>query len=52
MAAICRPLILEPGLVKKWKTGKQRDSKCINCNYCLIGIDNRQLRCYYGKLPK
>lgn len=52
MVSISRPLIIEPGLVGKWKSGKQKDSKCINCNYCLIGIDNHPLRCYYGKLPK
>ncbi|MCR4944929.1 MAG: NADH:flavin oxidoreductase, partial [Clostridium sp.] len=52
VVSLCRTLIIEPGLVGKWKAGKQKDSKCISCNYCLIGIDNRPLRCYYGKLPK
>lgn len=52
MISISRPLVIEPGLIGKWKRGKQMDSKCINCNYCIIGIENRPLRCYYGKLPK
>lgn len=50
--SLCRPLILEPTLVQKYKTGKQVEAKCIECNYCLIGISQRPLRCYYGKVPK
>ena len=50
--SLCRPLILEPTLVQKYKSGKQTEAKCIECNYCMIGISQRPLRCYYGKLPK
>lgn len=49
--SLCRPLILEPTLVQKYKSGKQTEAKCIECNYCMIGISQRPLRCYYGKLP-
>ena len=52
IVSLSRPLILEPSLIKKWKEEKQKNSKCISCNYCLIGVDNRPLRCYFGKLPK
>lgn len=50
--SISRPLILEPDLVNKFKSGTQSAARCICCNYCLIGAEQRPLRCYYGKLPK
>ena len=50
--SLSRPLILEPTLVQKYKSGKQTEAKCIECNYCMIGICQRPLRCYYGKVPK
>ena len=49
--SLSRPLILEPTLVQKYKSGNQTEAKCIECNYCMIGISQRPLRCYYGKLP-
>lgn len=49
--SICRPLVLEPTLIQKFKQGKQTEAKCINCNHCLIGISQRPLRCYYGRIP-
>ena len=50
--SMCRPLILEPGLVRKFREGKQTQARCIKCNYCLVGIERHPLRCYYGHLPK
>lgn len=47
--SLCRPLIIEPNLVKKFKEGKQDRSRCIDCGFCLIGIAENRLRCYYGK---
>jgi 2,4-dienoyl-CoA reductase-like NADH-dependent reductase (Old Yellow Enzyme family) len=32
-----RPFIIDPDIVNKFKEGKQSESGCINCNYCLIG---------------
>lgn len=49
--SMCRALILEPGLVRKFREGRQTEARCLKCNYCLIGIENRPLRCYYGRLP-
>lgn len=49
--SIARPLILEPGLIKKYREGKQDKAKCIECNHCAIGIFNGTLRCFYGKVP-
>lgn len=48
--SMCRPFILEPDIVKKFKEGKQSQAKCIYCNYCTIGIEEESLRCYLGKL--
>jgi len=49
--SMCRPFIIEPNLVKKFKEGKQDKSRCIDCCYCMFGLMNHSLRCYYGKLP-
>lgn len=49
--SMSRPLIIEPDLINKYKNGTETKSKCIECNNCLIGIFQRPLRCYYGKLP-
>ena len=49
--SMCRPFIIEPNLVKKFKEGKQDNSKCIDCCYCMFGLMSHPLRCYYGKLP-
>jgi 2,4-dienoyl-CoA reductase-like NADH-dependent reductase (Old Yellow Enzyme family) len=50
LAALSRPLIMEPGLVEKFRTKKQTESKCISCDYCLLGIEEEPLKCYHGKL--
>ncbi len=34
--ALCRPLIREPYLVKRWQAGDTRRSTCISCNQCFI----------------
>jgi 2,4-dienoyl-CoA reductase-like NADH-dependent reductase (Old Yellow Enzyme family) len=49
--SMCRPFIIEPDLVKKFKEGKQNNSKCIDCCYCLFGLAKNSLKCYYGRLP-
>lgn len=48
--SMCRPFIIEPNLVKKFREGRQNESKCINCNCCLIGLENHPLKCYCGKI--
>lgn len=52
IVAMSKPFIIEPNIVNKFKEGKQEESRCIDCNYCIIGIEERPLKCYYGKLPK
>lgn len=49
--SMSRPFIIESDLVNKFKTGKQAQSKCIQCNFCIIGCENGPLRCYYGNVP-
>ena len=50
--SLCRPLIIEPNLVNRLKEGKQTESKCIDCAFCLMGVISKQLRCYYGKINR
>ena len=48
--SLCRPLICEPDLIKKFKTQKSKRSKCINCNSCAIMCDtNYSIQCYRRK---
>lgn len=49
--SMSRPFIIEPNLVKKFKEGRQNESKCINCNYCMIGSETHPLKCYCGRMP-
>jgi len=49
--SLCRPLIIEPSLPNKFKEGLQKESKCIDCAYCLCGVSGNPLRCYHGKIP-
>jgi len=32
--SLCRPLLAEPDLIKRWQEGDRRKSKCISCNHC------------------
>lgn len=34
MFSIARPLIREPGLIYRWKTGDLKPSDCVSCNMC------------------
>jgi 2,4-dienoyl-CoA reductase-like NADH-dependent reductase (Old Yellow Enzyme family) len=48
--SMSRPFIMEPDIVKKFREGRQTKSKCINCNYCMIGTEVESLKCYYGRI--
>lgn len=50
--SLSRPPIIEPSFVKKLQEGRSQESKCIQCNFCLIGSLYEPLRCYYGRVPK
>ena len=34
MISICRPLIREPDLIKRWQAGDRRAADCISCGKC------------------
>ncbi len=46
LISMSRPLIREPGLIKRWKTGDLEKAKCISCNQCFENWIFRPLRCY------
>ena len=48
--ALCRSLILEPDLPKKYAEGTQTEARCLNCNYCTVAQLSEPTRCWYGKI--
>jgi 2,4-dienoyl-CoA reductase-like NADH-dependent reductase (Old Yellow Enzyme family) len=36
--SLCRPLIWEPGLINRWKSGDRRKAFCTSCNLCFKPI--------------
>lgn len=50
--SMCRPFILEPRFVRNLQNEKQSVARCNDCGYCMFGIFENPLRCYYGKVPK
>jgi 2,4-dienoyl-CoA reductase-like NADH-dependent reductase (Old Yellow Enzyme family) len=45
--ALSRPLIREPGLIKRWQGGDLKKSKCISCNRCFHTTDlGEGIQCY------
>ena len=34
--SLSRPLIREPQLIKRWKSGQTEKAACISCNRCLV----------------
>ena len=46
--SLCRPLIREPGLIKRWKSGNLRPSECISDNACFQpGFDGKGVYCVH-----
>ncbi|MBN2027242.1 MAG: NADH:flavin oxidoreductase [Actinobacteria bacterium] len=46
--ALCRPLIREPTLVRKFEQGTADESTCASCNRCFAAVvHDKPLRCYY-----
>ncbi len=52
MISICRPLIREPGLIKRWMEGDQRRADCISCGKCLNIDDKGKINVYCNQLKK
>jgi 2,4-dienoyl-CoA reductase-like NADH-dependent reductase (Old Yellow Enzyme family) len=48
--SMSRPFVIEPDIVNKFFEGRQDSSRCIDCGYCLFGVFENALKCYYGKV--
>ncbi|VFQ42518.1 NADH:flavin oxidoreductase [Desulfoluna butyratoxydans] len=42
--SLCRPLIREPGLVKRWRQGDRSKAACVACNGC---FNPKGVRCFF-----
>jgi 2,4-dienoyl-CoA reductase-like NADH-dependent reductase (Old Yellow Enzyme family) len=50
--SLSRPLVREPGLIKRWKDGDPAKAKCISCNRCFApGVTGRGIYCMDEKKP-
>ncbi|TFH23723.1 MAG: NADH:flavin oxidoreductase, partial [Bacteroidia bacterium] len=48
--SLCRPLIREPGLIKRWKSGDLRKSECISDSACFQpGMEGKGVYCVHIK---
>jgi 2,4-dienoyl-CoA reductase-like NADH-dependent reductase (Old Yellow Enzyme family) len=44
--SLCRPLIRDPALINRWKSGDMHESACISCRACMNAIlDGSDLHC-------
>ena len=51
--AFCRPLIREPHLISRWKSGDLEKAKCISCNGCFeTGLEGSGVTCKIEKTLK
>lgn len=51
--ALARPLIREPGLVKRWAAGDLEKATCISCNRCFLTLAMEEaLHCAQDKKDK
>lgn len=48
--SMSRAFVNDPAIVNKFQSGEARESSCISCGYCVLGINGAPLKCYYGKL--
>lgn len=42
LVSMSRPLIREPGLIRRWKEGDRKKAKCISCNQCFGAARTRE----------
>jgi len=46
VASLCRPLIREPDLIRRWEDDLNHKPACISCNRCFEALlEGRPLRC-------
>lgn len=43
--SLCRPLIYEPDLPNRWKSGDTTPAKCNSCNSCFVSMDQGPIFC-------
>jgi 2,4-dienoyl-CoA reductase-like NADH-dependent reductase (Old Yellow Enzyme family) len=48
--AMGRPFIIEPDIASKFKTEEQTSSECISCAFCILGLLEGPVQCYYGQV--
>jgi 2,4-dienoyl-CoA reductase-like NADH-dependent reductase (Old Yellow Enzyme family) len=44
---LCRPLIREPNLVNRWKSGDTGKSGCVSDNACMFRAPGKDLQCFH-----
>jgi 2,4-dienoyl-CoA reductase-like NADH-dependent reductase (Old Yellow Enzyme family) len=47
--SLCRPLIYEPDLPNRWKSGDLTPPKCISCNSCFVTMEKGPVYCVTKK---
>lgn len=52
LIALARPLIADPEFPRRIAAGDLSPSRCVNCNICLVHIQEKPLQCYGGVIPK
>lgn len=53
LISMCRPLIREPNLVRRFREGKTAEASCVSCNKCLAAtVNDMEVRCYYKPGPE
>ena len=51
LVSLSRPFILEPSIVAKFKTNKQKTARCKNCCFCLLALLKGEVtKCHFGKV--
>lgn len=49
LISMCRPLIREPNLVRRFREGKATEASCVSCNKCLAAtVNDLEVKCYYN----
>lgn len=52
LVALCRPLIREPMLIKRWREGDIRPAECISCGGCFNKDESGKIQIYCRQLKK
>ena len=50
--SMARPLILEPDLPNKFKSGASGKARCDNCNDCVVSVDTQPIQCFNRHLKQ